>query len=139
MKRVLLKARKGRFRIQGLAQRVGEDILLAVWGGTRPHIGAVGIAVPRPSLKDPPEWSATSSNYTFLGHKEDALVKEAAEKIASRLRRNTVVTAGMHWDALSPAEIRSVESLMREITEKVLEKFPVLKQEKPRNKSATPK
>ncbi len=94
MKRFLVEISKGRFRIQGFVQEVGQDLLISTWGGTRFHIGAVGIAIPRPSLKNPKKWSATSSNFTFIGHKEDALVKKISEKLAAQLRRNVVVTAG---------------------------------------------
>jgi hypothetical protein len=75
MKKFLVETSKGRFKIHGWVQEVGQDLLVSIWGGTQPHIGALGIAVPRPSLKNPTKWSATSSNFTFLGHKEDIMVK----------------------------------------------------------------
>jgi hypothetical protein len=58
----------------------------------------LGIAIPRPSLKNPKQWSATSSNFTFTGHKEDVLVKKVSEEFAARLRGNVVVAAGTHFD-----------------------------------------
>ena len=120
MKRFLVQALKGKFKIEALAQEIGGDLLVAIWGGTRPHIGAVGIATPRPSLKDPKQWSATSSNFTFIGHKEDRLVKKMSEKLAGRLGRNVVVAAGIHWDGLTLKEIKGIESLTDEITVKIL-------------------
>ena len=120
MKKYPIEVSKGRFKIQGFVQEVGEDILVALWGGVRPHIGAIGIAVPRPSLKDPKRRSATSSNFTFVGHKEDALVKEISEKLAARLERNVVVTAGVHWDDITAREIRSVESLLRRMSVQII-------------------
>ena len=122
MKRFSVRAVKGKFKIEALTQEIGEDLLVAIWGGTRPHIGAVGIAAPRPSLKDPKEWSATSSNFTFIGHKEDILVRKISEKLAGRLGRNVVVTAGIHWDGLTPKEIKLIESLTDKVTEEVLRK-----------------
>ena len=121
MRRFLVHTSKGRFRIEGLVQAVGGDLLVCLWGGT-PHIGAVGIAQPRPSLKDSEEWSATTSNFTFPGHKEDALVKEISEALAAGLRRNVVVTAGMHWDKISPREIKIIENLCRRISKQILKK-----------------
>ena len=120
MKRFLIQALKGKFKIEALVQAIGEDLLVAVWGGTRPHIGAVGIATPRPSLKDPKEWSATSSNFTFTGHKEDILVRKMSEKLAGRLGRNVVVTAGIHWDGLPLKEIKVIVRLTDEIIVKIL-------------------
>lgn len=113
-------AKEGRFRIDALVQSLGDDLLVSVWGGTRPHIGAVGIAVPRPSLADPRRTSATSSNYTFLGHKEDVVVKQISEAISAALGRNVVVTAGLHWDDLAPRDLEVIAGLTRRLAEKII-------------------
>ena len=123
MKRYTIEISKGRFKIHTLVQEIGQDFLVSIWGGTRPHIGAVGMAIPRPSLKDPKKWSATSSNFTFVGHKEDALVKTISEKLASRLRRNVVVTAGVHWEDMTSGEIRSVENLLQKMSGQILKRL----------------
>ena len=114
---------KGPFEISGSVQEVGEDLLVSLWGGTKPHIGAVGVAIPRPSLKDPERWSATSSVFTFVGHKEDALVKKISEKLASHLKRNVVVTAGLHWEGIRSKEIRLIEDLTKEMSGQILKKL----------------
>jgi len=111
MKTASYSAKHGKFFIEALVQELGEDVLVSMWGGTRPHIGAVGIAVPRPSLADANRWSATSSNFTFTGHKEDLLVKEASEVIAGTLRKNVVMTAGIHWDDLRPKDLQMIHTL----------------------------
>ena len=113
-------AKEGRFRVDALVQSLGEDLLVSVWGGIRPHIGAVGIAVPRPSLADPQRTSATSSNYTFLGHKEDVVVKQVSEAISAALGKNVVVTAGIHWDNLAPRDLGVIAGLTRRLTEKII-------------------
>ncbi|HUL20346.1 MAG TPA: hypothetical protein VLZ10_02750 [Thermodesulfobacteriota bacterium] len=123
MKRFLLETSKGRFKTCGFVQEVGQDILVSIWGGTQPHIGAVGIAVPRPSLKNPDKWSATSSNFTFPGHKEDTLVKRISERLATQLKKNVVVTAGIHWDNLSPQEIKIIENLTEALSDRILKKL----------------
>ncbi len=123
MKRFLVEISRGRFKIYGFVQEVGRDFLISVWGGTRPHIGAVGIAVPRHSLKDSKKWSATSSTFTFLGHKEDTLVKEISERLAARLRKNVVVTAGLHWNTITPQEIKIIENLTERLSDRILKKL----------------
>jgi hypothetical protein len=123
MKRFTVEISKGRFKIQGLVQEVGQDLLVSIWGGTRPHIGAVGIATPRPSLRDPKKWSATSSNLTFLGHKEDTIVKKISEKLSAQLRRNVVVTAGIHWDKITSKEIKGVQNLTQKLSDQILKKL----------------
>ena len=123
MKRFKVEVSKGLFRIHGQVQEMGQDLLVSIWGGTRPHIGAVGIGVPRPSLRDPRKWSATSSNFTFLGHKEDILVKRISERLASQLKKNVVVIAGIHWDDISGREIKSIENLTRKLEKQILERL----------------
>jgi hypothetical protein len=123
MKRFSVEASKGRLKICGFVQEVGQDILVSVWGGTRPHIGAIGISVPRHSLKSPKKWSATSSNYTFPGHKEDTLVKKISERLAAQLRRNVVVTAGLHWTRITPQEIKIIDNLAEGLADRILIKL----------------
>jgi len=123
MKRFLVEISKGRFRIKGFVQEVGQDFLISIWGGTRSHIGAVGIAIPRPSLKNPKKWSATSSVFTFIGHKEDTLVKIISERLAARLRRNVVVTAGIHWDGITFNEIKAIQNLTQKLSDQILKKI----------------
>ena len=100
---------------------LGDDLLIAVWGGTHPHIGAVGIAHPRPSLKDPEQISATASIYTVIGHKEDAVVQKMATEIAAALNRMVVVTAGIHWDDLTPEAIGKIVEGCETLTWKIIE------------------
>jgi hypothetical protein len=123
MKRFLVEISKGPLKIHGLVQEVGQDILVSIWGGTRPHIGAVGVAIPRPSLKNQRKWSATSSNFTFIGHKEDILVKTISERLAARLRRNVVVTAGIHWDGITFSEIKAIQNLTQKLSDLILKKI----------------
>lgn len=142
MKRIKIALKEGRFKIYGLFQEIGPDILYSIWGGTRPHIGAVGIAVPRASLKDPLKWSATSSNYTFVGHKEDMLVKELSELVSARLQKQVILTAGIHWDHINTSEIKIVGDMARKMTSQLLNKLqnqtkrcpPLTKVEEPKLK-----
>ena len=123
MKRLPIILSKGKFTIEGQVQEIGPDILVSIWGGSRPHIGAIGIAVPRHSLKNPRKWSATSSNFTFPGHKEDTLVKKISERLSAQLRRNVVVTAGIHWDSITLKEIKTIENLTGKLSDQILERL----------------
>jgi len=38
--------------VEAKAVWIGKDLLIYIWGGDRPHIGAVAAAQPRPSLAD---------------------------------------------------------------------------------------
>jgi hypothetical protein len=107
---------------------IGEDVLVAIWGGEKPHIGAVAVAQPRPSLKDPEVTSSSASVICLVGHKEDELAKAAAEILAAALETQVVVTAGIHWDNLAPEAILQVvensEILVDMILQRCIEEFP---------------
>ncbi len=103
--------------VEAEAVRIGPDILVSVWGGERPHIGAVAAAQPRPSLADPNKTSATASVLSYVGHKEDGIAKEMGLAISARFKTNAVVTVGIHWDDLPAADIQIIGDRCREITD----------------------
>ena len=103
------------------AVKIGNDYLVYLWGGEAPHIGAVAAAQPRPSLVDPAQTSASSSVLTYVGHKEDVVVKQVAEELSSALNENIVVTAGIHWDNIEKSGIDKVVTGCREVTEALIE------------------
>ena len=114
--------KEGRFLLQARVILVGDDLLVSIWGGTHPHIGAVALALPRPSLKDRKKTSATSSVLTVLGHKEDQTVKAVSETLSAILKKNTVVTAGIHWDNLKAEEIKVIVRLIDKLSQKIIDR-----------------
>lgn len=98
----------GSFDIEAGIRWIGDDLLVAIWGGEKPHIGAVAVAQSRPSLKNSKVTSATASVICFPAHKEDDLAKAVSEALAAALDTRVVVTAGIHWDNLSQDGIQKV-------------------------------
>ena len=96
------------YNLSAHVRLIGDDLLVAIWGGEKPHIGAVAAAQSSPSLKDPKVMSTTASVLCYSGHKEDELAKSAAKKLAAALDTKVVVTAGIHWDNLSAEGIQRV-------------------------------
>ena len=127
--RCRLEGGAGRLELTAEAVWIGPDLLVSIWGGQRPHIGAVAAAAPRPSLADPARTSATASVLTYLGHKEDGVAKAAAERLAAGLETRVVVTAGMHWDGLAPEEIARVEELAADLVARLLARLQGKKEE----------
>ena len=126
-----LKTEEEAYNLSASVRVIGEDMLVAIWGGEKPHIGAVAIAQPRPSLKDPDVTSSSASVICLVGHKEDELAKASAEILAAALEMTVVVTAGIHWDNLAPEAILRIvqnsEILVDKILERCLKEFPSLK------------
>ena len=115
LRRIRLSRTRDSFRIVAEALFIGDDLLVSIWGGSRPHIGAVAMAVPRPSLEDPRVTSSTSSVLTRIGHKEDDIVKKVSEELSAALHTTVVVAAGVHWDGLSAEGIETIRSACGDI------------------------
>lgn len=99
---------RGKYCIMAQVQFIGEDILVSVWGGTKPHIGSVAVAQVRPSLKDPRRSSATSSVINLPGHKDDIVSRMFAERISSAMNTCCIATAGIHVDNASDEELSKI-------------------------------
>ena len=118
-----IQTREGEYDLTASVRLIGPDLLVAIWGGEKPHIGAIAMAQPRPSLKDPAVTSSTASVFSYVGHKEDELAKAAAEILAATLKTNVVVTAGIHWDNLPPEGIERVVRNSEILVEMILERY----------------
>ena len=130
-KEFTVKTEEDAYNLSASARLIGDDVLVAIWGGEKPHIGAVAVAQPRPSLRDPEVTSSSASVICRVGHKEDDLVKAAAEILAAALETYVVVTGGIHWDDLAPEAIQQVvrnsEILVDMILQRCIAEFPSLK------------
>lgn len=90
-------------------QVIDGGVRAEVYGGTRPHIGAVSIAGP--------EGDITTTQ--FPTHRDGAVSARWAEALAGAGLRPAVVLAGIHYDDLSADGIRQVldasDRLLREV------------------------
>lgn len=120
MKQIKLSYQKDRFKIEANAVLVGEDLIVSIWGGSKPHVGAVAMAVPRPSLRNPDVTSSTSSVLTRVGHKEDDIVKIISERLSSELGKAVVVAAGIHWDDVTDDEIDIIRLACDELSHRLI-------------------
>ncbi len=91
----------GRIAVSLKAVDVGDDLLVTITGG-KAHIGATAVGIKS-------EGVATSSVITTPAHREDRVVKDAAEKLAKKLDKTVVIVAGIHYDNITKEEI--VETL----------------------------
>lgn len=99
---------------------IGEDILITVSGGERPHIGCVVQAVPRLSLTGDGMTSATASVLNLTGHKDEFLCRRIAERVCAAMRRTVVCTGGYHLDGIREEQIDEVLRCADALTEEIL-------------------
>lgn len=98
----------GKYRLTARVIAAGGDRIVIITGGDRPHVGAVaaahGIADPdRAGCRD-----VSVSVITLPGHREDEIARAVARTLAKRFGVNVAVSAGMHWDGISPRGIKTV-------------------------------
>lgn len=94
---------------------LGEDVLIVIEGGAKPHIGSAVLAVPRPSLTGDGSVSVTSSVINVTGHKDEELCRILAESAAKRKNAVAVCTGGFHADNISMEQIAELKVAVKEI------------------------
>lgn len=113
----------GRRSLEARVTVVGEDLVVAIGGGQRPHVGCVVLATPYPAKNGVGGWSASCSVLTIPPHKEEPIARGAADILASGLGRVTVVSAGVHDDNIDGEGIRTYLSLGERLAETLLERL----------------
>jgi len=114
---------KGRYRVDLTAIITMDGLIISILGGEKPHVGAVAISIPRPSLKDPSKLSATTSVFTLLGHKDDEVARLASERLAKELNQTVVVVAGVHIEGAENEDIKKLIYNSKQAIEVFLEKI----------------
>lgn len=111
----------GRTRVEAVVVSCGPDVSVCFGGGEGPHIGAVALGIPRPSLADPSAPSASASVLCVTGHKEDELARTAALELATTLGCRASVSVGLHIDDATPTDIAEMAENHRVVLGKVIE------------------
>lgn len=107
----------GRIKIELFCIPMGEDLCIVICGGEIPHLGAMAVAQVRPSLSDPRRLSSSTSVITLLGHKEDVLAKEVADKVCTQLNKNVITCCGIHLKNATCDEIKLVTDMVEKLTQ----------------------
>ena len=103
------------FDIEAGAAKIGEDILLYIQGGDKPHIGCTVMAVPRPSLSGNGERSVTSSVMNLTGHKDENICRMLAEDVCRTCGKTVVCTGGFHLEQITMEQTKEVENAAKRL------------------------
>jgi len=90
------------------AVKMGNDWNISIYGGDIPHIGAVALGIPRPSLEDKNKISSSVSVLTITGHKEDVIVQKVAKVLSTTLNSTVVVSCGIHIKDITFDDIQNL-------------------------------
>jgi len=89
---------EGRTRVNILTNNIGSDLVVYIYNQNA-HIGAVAIGD-----YDYEHKRASVSVITRLGHKDDAIAREAAYLISKSTEKPVCVIAGIHLDNITREE-----------------------------------
>lgn len=111
----------GKHQVTVIGTITDDGLVVQVLGGEKPHVGAVVMSIPRPSLADNNKLSCNSYVLPRINHKEDELAKPLAEKLAKHYNAAVVLVAGLHISDANLGDIKklidnsnlAVEKLMR--------------------------
>jgi gallate decarboxylase subunit D len=102
---LVVTAGRGTRRLTAVACRAGDDVVVTLTGGERPHVGCVVLAQPHAAGDGSARVRVTSTVVAIPPHREEALARPLAERLARTLDATVVVSAGVHDDNLSPEGI----------------------------------
>ena len=98
---------------------MGKDYTVTICGGTLPHIGSAVMAQARPS-RTGQGVSATSSVLNCIGHKDEAIARMFAEKIAVHGNCTVVCACGIHLDNITEEQLVGVQESCERLMKRVL-------------------
>lgn len=119
MKKKTFCCGRGLYKVEAEVRLVGTDLIVTLYGGSKPHIGSIAVALPRPSLKDKRQMSSTSSVYNLLGHKDGVVAQKLSETLSTRLNKNVVVVAGIHVDRITQKGIEKILENCDKLAQKI--------------------
>lgn len=98
---------------------MGKDYAISVFGGSLPHIGSAVLSQARPSLTGS-GISATSSVLNVVGHRDEAIARLFAEKMAIQGNCTAVCSCGIHMDSLTEEQLDKIQACCRKLLDRSL-------------------
>ncbi|MFB0544634.1 MAG: hypothetical protein ACETVN_02875, partial [Asgard group archaeon] len=107
---IRLEEGEGRTKLHLIAVFSGDDLIVVIFGGNRPHIGSVTVAYPpfTDEEKKREKEGVVLSTIPLPGHKDYVVSEMVAEKVSRVLGRVVAVSVGIHIERASKAEIEEV-------------------------------
>lgn len=99
----------GRIALTLTAFEMGADLQAMLTGGSA-HIGAVAFA----------ETGGICRVFERADHREGDLARELGALLAAELGRNVAISCGIHYDAITSAEIAAVMTLANELARRLI-------------------
>ena len=102
-KTVSVSSGEGLLAVTARASCIGDDILVCLYGGSKPHIGAAALAFP--CQDDGCGVTTWASVLGAPGHRDDTVAHKLAMSLCKATGRPVCMTVGIHIDHASGEEI----------------------------------
>lgn len=96
---------------------IGCDIQVLCYGGDKPHIGAVSLAVP---YENDGKNCASVSTLTALTHREDIISRQLAESLCKQFKTSVAVSCGIHFEQISRELIVKIQDEILEMSKDLI-------------------
>jgi hypothetical protein len=96
---------------------LGTDIQVLCYGGNKPHIGAVSLAVPYESKN---MTGASVSTLTVLSHREDLVSRQLAESFCKQLKASVAVSCGIHYEQITKELILEIQNVVTDMSQELI-------------------
>jgi len=106
-----------RFPLQAVVIPMGEDLLISITGGTRPHLGGV-------SLVDISSGGDFSRGLVLPGHRDDEPALDIGRQVAQATGRVVSVAVGIHWDGLKKQDLQEIRRNWKRLAAMIIESLP---------------
>ena len=107
------------FRFVLTYERLGNDLLVAIYGGDEYHIGGTALAYPTKShYRDATTISV--STITAPGHKDYVIANKAAETLCKALNCTVSVTVGIHVEKATLDQVQGMVRLSEDMVAELI-------------------
>lgn len=113
------------YNMTAIVVLMGDDLILSVGGGEKPHIGSTAVAYQAPDENNAGQRTIVVKDITILNHKEKEIVRSAAMRLAEKFNCNVQVSAGLHVDHATKEAIEKLVENFDEMIEKTTEKLEI--------------
>lgn len=109
-----LNRKLGRVKINLKATYVGEDLIIIISGGDRPHVGVISYGGEGLSNKD-----FEKNTVVYGNHKEYIISQRFSQRIGDIFKGNYMISVGIHLEHITKEEIKIVMKLSEELLEEI--------------------
>jgi hypothetical protein len=114
----MISAGEGKYKVWLKEEKLDNGIVFIIGGGEVSHIGSIVLTEPVISDTRKP-FSCTTQVINVLGHKEESIARELAEKVCLKKKVPVICVCGIHVNNATKKEIE----ILVDNAQKLLKKF----------------